>query len=135
MGKGDFRTSAPRFFPANLDNNLYLTYQLTTLAAKKGCTPAQLSLSFLIAQSTAPHPGAPVIPIPGSSKVSRVLENFKALDVVLNDKEVKEIRTACEGKAKDGDGDGDGAGWSVKGGRYPSKYEGFWSEDSPALEG
>ena len=54
------------------------------MAAKKGCTPAQLALAWLL---TRDH----VIPIPGTSSADRVVENAGAADVHLTREELEEI--------------------------------------------
>lgn len=56
--EGDFRKYAPRYSEENFSKNLKLVQKLQGLAAVKGCTSGQLSLSFLLAQ------GNDIIPIP-----------------------------------------------------------------------
>jgi aryl-alcohol dehydrogenase-like predicted oxidoreductase len=56
--------------------------KVETLAADKGCTPAQLALAWLVAQ------GDDIVPIPGSTKAARVRENAAALDVQLTTADV-----------------------------------------------
>lgn len=58
------------------------------LADKKGCTPGQLALAWVIAQGA--------IPIPGTKSSSRLEENFGARDVDLDEEELKEIRKLIE---------------------------------------
>ena len=53
-----------------------------TLAAGKGCTPAQLALAWVLAQ------GNDIVPIPGSTRIERVQENAGALDVSLTAEEL-----------------------------------------------
>lgn len=78
--EGDFRRLMPRFQPENLDVNLQLVKQVQELAKQKGCTPAQLAISWTIAQST--RPGMPrIIPIPGATTVERVVENSKTVEI------------------------------------------------------
>jgi aryl-alcohol dehydrogenase-like predicted oxidoreductase len=55
---GDFRKYAPRYSEENFPKNLELVTQIEAFAGKKGCTPGQLSLAWLLAQ------GDDVIPIP-----------------------------------------------------------------------
>ncbi|KAK4156916.1 NADP-dependent oxidoreductase domain-containing protein [Chaetomidium leptoderma] len=93
----------PRFSPENFSNNLNLFTHVNALAQKKGCTPAQLALAWTRCLSR--RPGMPtIIPIPGSTKASRVQEN--AVEVELTDAEMDEI-------------DGILARFEVKGERYP----------------
>lgn len=63
---------------------------LTTLAAKKGITTAQLSLAWVFAL------GPRIVPIPGTSKATRVQENFAAVDVKFSEEELKEIDDALK---------------------------------------
>ena len=57
--EGDFRLGLPRFSRENFPKNLQLVDQFGSLAEKKGCTPGQLCLAWLLAQ------GEDIIPIPG----------------------------------------------------------------------
>ncbi len=83
--EGDGRRRHPRFAPENLAHNLDLVVHVTDLAKHKGCTPAQLVLAWLLAQ------GDDIVPIPGTKRVERVLENLGALDVILSANEVTEL--------------------------------------------
>ena len=67
----------PRFQPANLPANLALLARFKDIAAEVGCTPAQLSLAWVIAR--APH----VVAIPGTTRADHLAENMAALDVSL----------------------------------------------------
>ena len=91
VGDKDIRESFfPRFHQDNRDQNIHLTSQFTTLAAKKGCTTAQLAVAWLLKQ------GNNIIPIPGTKKVNYVEENWGALEVELSDEEEAEIRAFVE---------------------------------------
>jgi len=50
FSEGDFRKISPRFSEENFDKNLQLVHALKKIAEKKGCTPGQLSLAWLLAQ-------------------------------------------------------------------------------------
>ena len=83
----------PRFQPQNFEVNLKLVEELEKLAAKKGCSPGQLALGWLLAISE--QPGMPkIIPIPGTAKAERVRENSKP--VQPNDEEMKEITSLLQ---------------------------------------
>lgn len=84
--KGDFRLMAPRFSKENFPKNLELVDKLKGIAEKKGCTPAQLALAWLVAQ------GDDIIPIPGTTKWERYQENMEALNVKLTSEEDETIR-------------------------------------------
>jgi aryl-alcohol dehydrogenase-like predicted oxidoreductase len=81
----DYRRNSPRFIGENFTRNLKLVDQVKTLAADKGCSPAQLALAWVLAQ------GKDVLAIPGTKKRSRLDENLGALDVQLSAAELKAI--------------------------------------------
>lgn len=87
---GDWRKSVPRFQGENFDKNLVLVNQIKSLADKKGCTPGQLVLAWLMAQ------GEDIIPIPGTKKLKYLEENLGALKVKLTEEEIREIRKDVE---------------------------------------
>jgi len=74
---GDSRAVYPRFQAANFDHNQVLADALTRFAARKGCTPAQLALAWLLAQ------GPEVVPIPGTRRRAHLLENIAATKLAL----------------------------------------------------
>ncbi|GAB3779401.1 aldo/keto reductase [Dyella agri] len=74
----DYRRSNPRFQGENFARNLALVDKVKTLAADKGCSPAQLALAWVLAQ------GKDVLAIPGTKQRSRLDENLGALDVTLS---------------------------------------------------
>jgi len=82
---GDWRRNNPRFQGENFDKNLEIVRRLEELAAKKGCTPAQLALAWLVAQ------GEDVIPIPGSTRAERVEENAAAARISLTPEELQSL--------------------------------------------
>ncbi|ROV92454.1 hypothetical protein VSDG_06656 [Cytospora chrysosperma] len=86
--QGDFRKTAPRFSPENFHKNLELVDKIKALADKKGCTPSQLVLAFLLAQ------GDDIIPIPGTTKVENFDDNMGALKVEITKEDNEEIRKA-----------------------------------------
>jgi aryl-alcohol dehydrogenase-like predicted oxidoreductase len=74
----DYRRHSPRFQGDNFARNLALVDEVKALAARKGCTPAQLALAWVLAQ------GEDIIAIPGTKRRSRLDENLGALDVSLD---------------------------------------------------
>jgi aryl-alcohol dehydrogenase-like predicted oxidoreductase len=80
----DWRRTNPRFAEDALQNNLKLAEAVKELAAKKGCTPAQFALAWLLAQ------GNDVIPIPGTKRVRYLEDNMGALAVQLTESDLKE---------------------------------------------
>jgi aryl-alcohol dehydrogenase-like predicted oxidoreductase len=81
----DFRSISPRFAPGALAANMALVGFLKGMAAKKGLTPAQLALAWLLAR------GPWIVPIPGTKNVARLEENLAAADVELTSNDVREI--------------------------------------------
>jgi len=84
----DWRYNHPRFQGENFRQNLALVGRIGEIAARKGCTPAQLSLAWLLSHRD-------VVPIPGSTHRSRVEENARAIDVVLTPEDIAEIEKAA----------------------------------------
>lgn len=80
----DWRLTNPRFQGENFQRNLALVQRIEAIAARKRCTPAQLSLAWLLT-----HPN--VVAIPGSKQRSRVEENAQAAAVHLGPDEIAEI--------------------------------------------
>ncbi|KZW00681.1 Aldo/keto reductase [Exidia glandulosa HHB12029] len=85
LEEGDLRRSFSRFQEEAFKANWAIVEKLSKIAEKKGITPAQLSLAWVVSR------GDHVIPIPGSSHVERTLENAAAGDVELTPEEIKEI--------------------------------------------
>ncbi|KAK0386055.1 hypothetical protein NLU13_5892 [Sarocladium strictum] len=84
----------PRLQGENFKHNLKLVEQTKAFAEKKGCTPAQLAIAWVRAQSErAGNP--PIIPIPGSTTVPRVEENARVID--LSEEEMEELTTLVDG--------------------------------------
>ena len=81
----DYRRHSPRFQGENFARNLALVEQVQVLANRKGCTPAQLALAWVLAQ------GQDIVPIPGTKRRSRLDENLDALQVSLSAAELAEI--------------------------------------------
>ena len=82
------RAAHPRFQPENFATNRALVEQIEAMAKRKGCTPAQLTLAWLLAQ------GDDVVTIPGTRYEARLNENVGALDVQLTPAEVAELADA-----------------------------------------
>jgi aryl-alcohol dehydrogenase-like predicted oxidoreductase len=85
MDADDWRHTNPRFQGAAMEQNLRLAEHVTTLAAKKGCTPAQLALAWVLAQ------GEDMVPIPGTKRVKYLEDNLGAVNVSLTRSELEEI--------------------------------------------
>jgi aryl-alcohol dehydrogenase-like predicted oxidoreductase len=86
LAKDDWRRGNPRFQGENFTRNVALADRLRELAAKKGCTPAQLALAWTMTRQD-------VVPIPGTSSIERLEENARAADVTLTPQELQEIES------------------------------------------
>jgi aryl-alcohol dehydrogenase-like predicted oxidoreductase len=84
----DARRRHPRFAPENLDRNVALVHRIGEIARRKHCTPGQLALAWVLAQ------GDDIIPIPGTKRKERLLENLGALQVSLSAADLAEIADA-----------------------------------------
>ncbi|WP_457093626.1 aldo/keto reductase [Microvirga sp. P5_D2] len=85
----DFRNSVPRFSPEAREANLALVDLLKDVAARKGATPAQIALAWLLAQKPW------IVPIPGTTKLHRLEENLGATEVQLTADDLGEIDAAA----------------------------------------
>ncbi len=94
---GDFRVNLPRFKGDNLRDNQAIVEVVREMAAKKGCTPAQLALAWLLAQ------GEDIVPIPGTKRLPYLEENIAAVEVVLSDVECRSLRDAVERRPVSGE--------------------------------
>jgi aryl-alcohol dehydrogenase-like predicted oxidoreductase len=94
LAPNDWRRGNPRFQGENFARNLALVEQLKKLAEAKRCTAAQLALSWLISRHDD------VIPIPGTSSVTRLEENVGAMNVRLTQDDLDRIeQVAVKGAA------------------------------------
>lgn len=87
----DFRNQVPRFSEASRLANQQLIDVVQRLAREQGVTPAQIALAWLLAK--APW----IVPIPGTTKQHRLLENLGAAEVTLSPDALARINQALEG--------------------------------------
>jgi aryl-alcohol dehydrogenase-like predicted oxidoreductase len=85
FAEDDFRRHSPRFSAEHFAKNLELVARVEAIAARKGHTPAQIALAWLLAQ------GQDVVPIPGTKRVAYLEENANALRVQLSPEELAEL--------------------------------------------
>jgi aryl-alcohol dehydrogenase-like predicted oxidoreductase len=85
----DFRTTVPRFSPEALKANMALVDLVRDVATRKGATPAQIAIAWLLAQKPW------IVPIPGTTKLHRLDENLGALAVDLTAGDLHEIDEAA----------------------------------------
>jgi aryl-alcohol dehydrogenase-like predicted oxidoreductase len=100
----DFRNQLPRFNPENRKANQALVDLLQKIAQRKKATPAQIALAWLLEQKPW------IVPIPGTTKLNRLEENIKAVEVQLTPDDLREIESAA-------------AKITVQGARYPEHIE------------
>src|SRR6266446_6533387 len=100
----DFRSSIPRFSAENRRANQVLVDLLRRIAQRKGATPGQIALAWLLAQTPA------IVPIPGTTKQLRLEENVGAVDVELAPDDLREIESAA-------------SKITIQGARYPEHIE------------
>jgi aryl-alcohol dehydrogenase-like predicted oxidoreductase len=104
LESNDFRSTLPRFTPEAMKANQALVDLLGTIGARKGATPAQIALAWLLAQKPW------IVPIPGTTKLNRLEENIGALAVELTPEDLREIDSAA-------------SKITVLGARYPERLE------------
>lgn len=100
----DFRSMLPRFTPEARKANQAMVDLLAAIGRRKKATPAQIALAWLLAQKPW------IVPIPGTTKLSRLDENIGAAAVELTTDDLKEIDSAA-------------AKIKLEGARYPEKLE------------
>ncbi|NCI47183.1 aldo/keto reductase [Sediminibacterium soli] len=100
----DFRNIVPRFSEENRRANQSLVDLLKEMAQQKQATPAQIALAWLLAQKSW------IVPIPGTTKTNRLIENADAVNVLLSPDELAQIETAA-------------AAIEIHGARYPQQLQ------------
>jgi aryl-alcohol dehydrogenase-like predicted oxidoreductase len=104
LGSDDFRSKLPRFTPEAMKINQAFVDLLSTIAKEKNATPAQIALAWLLAQKPW------IVPIPGTTKLSRLEENNAAVEIELT---AADLRTIDEASSK----------IKAEGDRYPEELE------------
>lgn len=89
FGEGDFRNIVPRFKEENLKANQAFVDLLAKVAKEKEATTGQVALAWILAQKPW------IVPIPGTTKIERVIENARAAEVKLTADELQVIETAA----------------------------------------
>jgi len=85
LAPDDWRAGSPRFQGENFQRNLDLVKKIEQLAARKGCTPSQLALAWVLAQ------GDDMAPIPGTKRRKYLEEDVAAEEIVLSSADLSEI--------------------------------------------
>lgn len=104
LAKNDFRSTLPRFSAEARKANQAVVDLLTEIGARKHATPAQVALAWLLAQKPW------IVPIPGTTKLSRLDENLGAVKLELSSEDLRSI-TEAAAKIK------------IEGDRYPEHIE------------
>jgi aryl-alcohol dehydrogenase-like predicted oxidoreductase len=84
----DYRSIMPQFTPEGIDANQELLELLRNTAAEKNATPAQISLSWMLAKKPW------IVPIPGTRKLNRLVENAGSVDIILTPGELQRLDNA-----------------------------------------
>jgi len=100
----DFRNTLPRFTSDARKANRALVDLLGEIAKRKKATPAQIALAWLLAQKPW------IVPIPGTTKLQRLEENVRAVEIELTRDDLSEIESAA-------------SQIEVQGARYPEHLE------------
>jgi len=85
IGASDFRAASPRFTPQAREHNQALVDLVRKVAERKQATSAQIALAWLLAQKPW------IVPIPGTTKLHRLMENLGAADIQLSGDDVREL--------------------------------------------
>jgi len=109
---GDIRAIETRFAPQNIEHNLALVNLLTAWAMRKRATPAQIALAWLMAQQPW------IVPIPGTTQMTHLLENLGAGEVVFSAGELQELNAAV-------------AAMVVQGERLPPAVQAYSGVEAP----
>lgn len=97
LDKGDFRSTLPRFTAEARKANQAVVDLLTNIGNKIAATPAQVALAWLLAQKPW------IVPIPGTTKLSRLDENCGAIAIKLSEDDLREIKDAASRISLEGD--------------------------------
>jgi aryl-alcohol dehydrogenase-like predicted oxidoreductase len=104
FASSDFRSKLPRYQPEALKANHAVVDLLGRMARQKAATPAQIALAWLLAQKPW------IVPIPGTTKLSRLDENIGSVTIKLTSDDLREIDTAA-------------AKITIEGDRYPERLQ------------
>ncbi|KAL5542899.1 hypothetical protein UlMin_010609 [Ulmus minor] len=114
LSDGDSRKLMPRFQAENVETNKTIFERVNEMAARKGCTPAQLALAWVH------HQGDDVCPIPGTTKIENLNQNIGALSVKLTPEELDELESFAFADV-------------VKGDRHDANVPTWKNSDTPPL--
>ena len=110
---GDLRASTPRFSPENLAHNMQLVDLIKTWAERKHVAPVRIALAWLLAQKSW------IVPIPGTTQMTHMLENIGSAEVTFGRDELRELNAAV-------------AAIAIQGERLPPAVLAFSGVEAPA---
>lgn len=87
---GDIRSSTPKFSPENLSHNMQLIDLIKTWAVRKNAAPVQIALAWLMAQKPW------IVPIPGTTVMTHMIENIGATKIQFTQGEIAELNAAVK---------------------------------------
>ena len=90
FAKDDARNTFPRFSPENLEANQSLVELVKATAKEKEVTPAQIALAWILNKKPW------IVPIPETTKASRLAENISATEITLSEEEMKRLDDALQ---------------------------------------
>ncbi|GAB3342053.1 aldo/keto reductase [Chromohalobacter beijerinckii] len=88
FSEGDFRPNLPRFTKEAIGTNRRIAEVIADMARHKACSPAQLSLAWLLSK------GPDIVPIPGTKQLRYIEENATAAQITLSAQEQQQLETA-----------------------------------------
>lgn len=97
LPEGDYRRTSPRFQDEHFESNRRIADSVVAMAEEKGCTPAQLALAWVMSR------GEDVVPIPGTTKISRLEENAGAVSVGLSASDLARLAELIPANAASGE--------------------------------
>jgi len=109
---GDIRAVTPRFSPESLSHNMQLVNLIKTWADRKQAAPAQIAIAWLMAQKPW------IVPIPGTTQMTHMLENIGASQITFGHDELRELNAAV-------------AAISIRGERLPPAVLAFSGVEAP----
>jgi len=104
--ENDYRHGDPRFQGENFDRNMQAAAMVHEIAARKGATPGQIALAWLL------HKGDDLVPIPGTKRRSYLEDNVGAVNVALSRDDMRQLDEVLKPEA-------------VSGPRYNAHYQAF----------
>lgn len=104
FAEGDVRNIFPRFSAENMAANQPIVDAIQAMADKKHVTPSHIAIAWILAQKPW------IVPIPGTTKLFRLKDNLKAVDVTFTEEEIAEFNEVI-------------SGIEIHGDRYPESYK------------